>query len=188
MRKKKISVLLGVILVVSISGCKHEHTFTEATCTKPKICTECGERSGKVLGHTCEFGLCKRCNELQNYDLVTEIDSKLKEAENTTNIALYLISGGIDETSIYSNICEGLQYYKEAKTLYEEIYALCGDYKELSTVKEDIEDVCVKLPLSIESGSTQEAILFYMNDLEVFVTAQAKCKLSMLYVMDLYSE
>ena len=30
---------------------RHEHSWTEATCTMPKTCTVCGETEGEALGH-----------------------------------------------------------------------------------------------------------------------------------------
>lgn len=37
----------------------HSHSFAEATCTKPKTCTECGETSGKAAGHDWEDATCE---------------------------------------------------------------------------------------------------------------------------------
>lgn len=41
----------------------HSHTWVEATCTKAKKCSECGESKGKALGHTTDCGVCSRCNK-----------------------------------------------------------------------------------------------------------------------------
>lgn len=37
----------GILLTVKACG----HNWTDATCTEPKTCTECGETEGKALGH-----------------------------------------------------------------------------------------------------------------------------------------
>ena len=69
--KKTISVLLAVVLMIFCSACGHEHTWSDATCEKPQICTECGETQGTALGHdwqaaTCEEPeTCKRCGKTQ---------------------------------------------------------------------------------------------------------------------------
>lgn len=186
--KKSRVVAFGmvVMLLFGLTGCAHEHEFSNATCTKPKTCVSCGETEGTPLGHTVEIGTCERCGEQQNYDLVAQIDSNIKSAENSTNIALYMITSGTDASTVYYLIQEGLQYYQEAGDLYEEAYNLCGDYEALSTVKDDIADTYNKLPLSI-SGSTQEAaVSAYLEQLTVFVTAQAQLSVSMLEVMALY--
>ena len=39
------------------------HNWEAATCLKSKECTICHEKSGEPLGHTCDIGTCKRCNE-----------------------------------------------------------------------------------------------------------------------------
>lgn len=44
---------VGVLAAcVVMTGCGHEHTWTEATCAAPKTCSECGETEGKTLAHT----------------------------------------------------------------------------------------------------------------------------------------
>ena len=50
---KKVLVLFLTSLIVSILfACGHEHVWTDATCTTPKTCSECGETEGEALGHT----------------------------------------------------------------------------------------------------------------------------------------
>lgn len=39
----------------------HTHTWTDATCDKPKTCTECGTTEGEPLGHDYQNGVCTRC-------------------------------------------------------------------------------------------------------------------------------
>lgn len=41
-----------------LTGCGHEHTWNEATCTEPRICSECGETEGEALGHTWVDATC----------------------------------------------------------------------------------------------------------------------------------
>lgn len=67
---KKMYIFISVTLIAFIlSGCGHEHVYTDATCTTPKTCTECGETEGEVLEHvflkaTCEAPeTCERCGE-----------------------------------------------------------------------------------------------------------------------------
>ena len=45
-----MAVLGGMMLAVT--GCGHEHSWTEATCTAPKTCDSCGETEGDVLEHS----------------------------------------------------------------------------------------------------------------------------------------
>ena len=45
-------------MMLLLCACGHEHTWSEATCTTPKTCTECGETEGEVLGHTWVEATC----------------------------------------------------------------------------------------------------------------------------------
>lgn len=49
--KFKIIVAL-LTLVLTLSGCGHEHVWTPADCTTPSTCSECGEIEGEALGHS----------------------------------------------------------------------------------------------------------------------------------------
>lgn len=66
MRKKLITTLLvTTLLCTTLVGCGHQHTWTEATCTEPKTCSECGETEGEALGHTWVEATCaepKHCS------------------------------------------------------------------------------------------------------------------------------
>ena len=56
----------GTLIMSLLVGCGHEHTWTEATCTEPKTCSECGETDGEPLGHTWVEATCaepKHCSE-----------------------------------------------------------------------------------------------------------------------------
>ena len=66
--KKILSLLLLAALCAALfTGCGHEHVWTEATCTAPKTCAECGETEGTATAHklseaTCtEPYTCKDC-------------------------------------------------------------------------------------------------------------------------------
>ena len=48
---KKHILAITIFTTISLTGCGHEHTFSEATCTEPKICTECQETEGTALEH-----------------------------------------------------------------------------------------------------------------------------------------
>lgn len=58
---KKLSLMLACILAAAaLCACGHEHTWTEATCTEPKTCSECGETEGDPLGHIWEEATCTK--------------------------------------------------------------------------------------------------------------------------------
>lgn len=72
-----------------LTGCGHEHTWMEATCTVPKTCSECGETEGEALGHTwveatcAEPKTCSVCGETEGETLAhTWIDATCAEAKH----------------------------------------------------------------------------------------------------------
>ncbi len=56
--KNKFLLSLVIMSCVAFTACGHEHTFSDATCTTPKTCTECGEVEGTSLGHTFTDATC----------------------------------------------------------------------------------------------------------------------------------
>ncbi len=67
--KKLICILLiGTSFV--LTGC-HEHTWTDASCTQPMTCQECGETEGEMLEHTWLDATCTTPKTCENCN-VTE--------------------------------------------------------------------------------------------------------------------
>lgn len=78
---KKISLVVVIVLLFSITSCGTKsnnstastnknnstvscyHSWKSATCTEPKTCSKCNETSGAALGHTTDSGDCLRCGE-----------------------------------------------------------------------------------------------------------------------------
>lgn len=64
---KKITALFAALAVmVSLCGCCMKHSWADATCTEPKICTKCGATEGEPNGHLWEDATCtepKTCAE-----------------------------------------------------------------------------------------------------------------------------
>ncbi|MGN0407013.1 MAG: hypothetical protein ACI4EJ_02020 [Bacteroides sp.] len=59
--KKKVTTLFVILMTFCmLSGCGHEHTWTEATCTTPKTCSECGETEGAPAGHVWMAATCTK--------------------------------------------------------------------------------------------------------------------------------
>lgn len=81
MKSKKqliLTVILLAIVLTLFSGCgndtsaePHEHKWSDATCTDPKICEVCGETEGNAVGHDfteadCDSPkTCRICNETE---------------------------------------------------------------------------------------------------------------------------
>lgn len=50
--------ILFLLLTILLTACGHEHTWSNATCTEPKTCSECGLTQGVALGHTWTTATC----------------------------------------------------------------------------------------------------------------------------------
>ena len=76
---RKLSVLILILaLAMLFTGCCKHEVWTDANCTTPKTCTECGETDGLPLGHiwqprTTEVPeTCSRCSETRGERIVTD--------------------------------------------------------------------------------------------------------------------
>ena len=56
--RKRIAVLLAGAILATLCGCVHQHNWSEATCTSPRKCLECGETEGEPLGHSWSEATC----------------------------------------------------------------------------------------------------------------------------------
>lgn len=76
-RHTLLAALFSLTLIIIAVGCKtiHEHVWSEATCTTPKTCSECGATEGESLGHdwfeaTCVAPkTCTRCGATEGESL-----------------------------------------------------------------------------------------------------------------------
>lgn len=63
--------LIGLTVIVTMTGCCISHDWKEATCTEAKTCSKCGKIEGEPLGHewieaTCTTPkTCSRCGETE---------------------------------------------------------------------------------------------------------------------------
>lgn len=58
--KAILSVFIVAVLILTLflSGCACSHTWTDATCTEPKICSKCQATEGTANGHTFREATC----------------------------------------------------------------------------------------------------------------------------------
>jgi hypothetical protein len=67
------------------------HTWTEATCTEPSVCSRCNEHHSAALGHTTSTGVCSRCK--YNFTKPISFSGEGKGQQRTTHSISYLPYG-----------------------------------------------------------------------------------------------
>ena len=166
---KMVAVLLALVCLVclTVTGCCIQHKWVEATCTRPKHCSECGKTEGKALGHnwneaTCDHPkTCSRCGatngeklkhvpgDLEINDDVTQAVSTCKLCGQSITVDLEGFDGHADTVGGY--ICA---FNRGARNIIANMMGSADDtddLKELNNVHEldyeQIEDDGV-IPLS----------------------------------------
>lgn len=66
MKKKMWIIVLALICVLALAGCKCEHEWVEADCDTAKTCSLCGETEGAPLGHSWAAATCEDPKTCEN--------------------------------------------------------------------------------------------------------------------------
>ncbi len=96
---KKVFALLLILSLVFLSGCGHEHTWQEATCTQPRTCTDCGETEGEALGHSpteatvWEPSVCSVCGEVMGEKLAPAFERHNIEVMDIADVPTEFFDG-----------------------------------------------------------------------------------------------
>lgn len=122
MKARSIGGIILAALLLMVSGCGHEHTWADATCTEPKTCTECGETEGEPLGHTWSEATCEEpktcsvCGETEGEPLGHTWDMATCQHPTTCKVCGY-----IPDETLADHTCDQWEEEKEA-TCAEEGY------------------------------------------------------------------
>ena len=151
--KKIYFTILIMMLAVSLSACGHTHTWKDATCTEPKICSECGEKEGSPIGHswkeaTCtESKTCTICGEKQGNPI-----GHIWEAATCTKPKTCTVCGVTEGA-------EGNHSWKEATCTEPKICTVCGE-KEGDPIEHVWEEAtCTKPKTCNTCGLTEGEML-----------------------------
>lgn len=96
---KKVFALFLILSLVLLSGCGHEHSWQEATCTQPKTCADCGETEGEALGHSpteatvWEPSVCSLCGEVLGEKLPPAFERHNIEVMNIADVPTEFFDG-----------------------------------------------------------------------------------------------
>lgn len=58
MKRKLLTIALGMVLLLLLTGCFCQHEWAQANCTSPSTCALCGETEGAPLGHSWVAATC----------------------------------------------------------------------------------------------------------------------------------
>ena len=106
-RKLSVLILILALAMVFTGCCKHEQ-WTEATCTTPKTCIECGEIEGEALGHiwqprTTEVPeTCSRCSDTRGERIIT--DARFTTAATIDYYGTWKGHSSINTASIFEGL------------------------------------------------------------------------------------
>lgn len=58
MKRNLFIIFVALLCLCLLSGCFHQHVWTDASCVSPATCLECGETEGEPLGHSWAAATC----------------------------------------------------------------------------------------------------------------------------------
>ncbi|MBP1562257.1 MAG: hypothetical protein J6C38_00890 [Oscillospiraceae bacterium] len=160
---KKIIAVLTLMTVVLTTGCAHQHKFSDATCTEPQKCAECGETQGEALGHDIEFGICGKCGTAVGLDDLNKIIELTIHSPNRTSASGYF------DAKNYSTCYE---YLLELQNDYSKAIEIAEKYPEMSNLSSMMKEI-EEMKLEKSNGSSGGNIVF-MSDYMKFLTAELK--------------
>lgn len=133
-KMKRIIMVVLVLVSLCLTACKtHEHSYSEADCIHPSTCIECGETEGDALGHTSLVGVCARCGEIGNKELLTTLNTKFELMMEAGTPLFSCLSGitDLDDSTQYKRFLDADKYIDVMESVYEEINVECMDLEEL---------------------------------------------------------
>ena len=198
---KKNYIIIGIIVIIVLvaggvsfmmSNTKsttkdiHQHSFSKATCLKPKTCTICGATEGKKLPHTTSIGKCTSCGKLQNEETAKQIsDLVMSISENTTNCSNQIKSANLNSTKdSYNKFSSASAKLKENNANLEKVITLSSKFKELNDLKENANKLLTK-EISI-SGSNMAAFQSFLVDFKEYLLIMQNLNENMSNMAKLY--
>ena len=203
--KKIATILVFVSIICMLNGCDlfHQHTFSDASCTNPRTCTECGETEGEALGHnfndaTCtqaqictrcaettgsalghstNFGKCNRCATKVNVSVWNDIYEAFTEAKFYADLAVDLTATG---NVSFVTLDSMENYFSTSLSYYKKMQSLCSGYSELSGLKNDL-NALLKITPELERRTQQGAVDF-LEECKAFIEAEKTVGLEVIKI------
>ena len=189
MMKKLICAVLTASMLVSLTGCLHTHNFSEATCTEPmtcaecgategeplghtfaeatcdkaKTCTVCGATEGEPLGHTVSIGTCRRCGTSVNHDEVSDMLDYYKSAKNYLDTAYQYVVGASASLGldyVYREYCTAYDYVAKYQIALKKVSDICDKHPELKKLSSALRAIRYYVIIKPESSSATDLVKF----------------------------
>ncbi len=130
-----VLVTIQALLFVSCDQ-PHSHSYTAADCVHPATCTECGETNGEALGHTSVIGVCARCGEIGNEDILAKLNTNFEQMMEAGSPLFSCLSGilDLDVNAQYEKFLEADRYTATMASIYKEIIKVCINSDELNNI------------------------------------------------------
>lgn len=191
MKKKIIKFLPVLLMAVGLIGCgkeKHEHTFTEATCTLAKTCSDCGfvegealghnysdatctspskckrcgDKKGNALGHSTTLGYCSRCKGYQGLATYNKFyEYGTESMEYWFDAGDYIVMFASSDR--YTAMLYAKPYVEESKKEFIKLYDLCSEEPALKSACSRLKKIIDKMPTSNDAYTFIEQF-FELND------------------------
>ena len=144
---------------------KCDHVWIEADCENPKRCEKCGEIEGESLGHTTDFGICERCAQMVNENLlydIQEASGMLNDSVNSINEQINKINYNSVE-SAYAGVKAAEQYIPDVKESIDKYITVCEKSSKLDTLKTYLYNLKDSIPDELNSNDLDSVVASLEN-------------------------
>ena len=140
----------------SEQGKPNGHFWMKADCDNPKVCKTCKVTEGKPKGHKKEIGKCGRCKKFINKDIYNKINDWIDNYSKSSTVSQ---NEGTSVADIYENCCLLDARNKKLKNQLNDLIKICGDYKQLKSVKKQAKKTLKLIPNEVELSSDMEKLI-----------------------------
>lgn len=137
--KRLFALMLTASAITFLTSCSqpHKHSFSEADCTHPAICVECGESSDEPLGHTVSVGVCERCGEVQGEETIAHLNTSFAAIMELGTEMMDCINGiqAQNSDAQYAAFLNADTYVAEMKGAYGDLLEICGNEPEFERIR-----------------------------------------------------
>ena len=130
----KIGLFLLSCLIFAMSACgAHNHSYSDADCVSPAVCSSCGTEIAPPLGHTVKVGVCSRCGEVQNEKLLAVINTDFAKIMDEGRKLFPCIADipTLDSNEQFKAFQIADSYTQKMREQYSDIINACSSEEEL---------------------------------------------------------